>query len=104
MLLPRGVTSPLVPSLLGVSTSPSYLQGVIVLLPDLLILLFQVLKVLFLRCLVQELRALTHRKTENLTSFKCVATLTQINSLTIKCIKRLLPPRRFYVHFPLFAS
>lgn len=70
MLLPRGVTSPLVPSLLGVSTSPSYLQGVIVLLPDLLILLFQVLKVLFPRCLVQELRALTHRKIENLNIFQ----------------------------------
>lgn len=55
MLLPKGARYPLMPSSLGVSTSPSYLEGVIVLLPDLLVLLFQVLKVLFPNCLIQKL-------------------------------------------------
>lgn len=46
---------PLMPSSVGISTSPSYLEGVIVLLPDLLVLLFQVLKVLFPNVLIQKL-------------------------------------------------
>lgn len=62
---------------------PHYLQWVIVILPDLFVLLFDVLEVFFPHRIIQELRALKHRTTGlRSVNAELGSTLSTLNALT----------------------